>query len=154
MTWALILASEKDAEAVRTWLSQCVGSDRSAPDACWRAIACAELVRLDTPPMFFRPGAPRWHRAICRLLRPPVTNFAPRGSLLARARRWVHHVVLRYESETCDACGGRVLTSFWCDDDDQWESAYVRATGALPKWRDGCWSGLLCEPCFLREASQ
>jgi hypothetical protein len=93
------------------------------------------------------------HRVAVFILRPPAYNWPPnRGPWWARLRRWVWHIILRHESETCDACGGRVERAWWADTPELWARTYARATGRASVFRDGCGSGLLCCACFERHA--
>ncbi len=83
------------------------------------------------------------HKLACFVLRPPVTRWPPgRGAWWARARRWVIHILLRYNSETCDRCGGRVEVA-WMASDECWRETYAAATG-----HDRGSGGLLCLLCF------
>lgn len=66
---------------------------------------------------------------------------------IGRLRAWIIRHVLRDNSETCNRCGRRNAASWWCDDPDQWERVYERATG-----RNRGGSGLLCARCFVRFA--
>lgn len=83
---------------------------------------------------------------LARLLRCPVYRWHPRGPWWARLRRGCWYVLLRYDTELCDACGGRVRSAWWAED-GAWEPAYEAATGTA---RGG--SGLLCERCYERGA--
>jgi hypothetical protein len=76
-----------------------------------------------------------------------VTNWPARGAWWARFRRWWFHVVMCYESETCDRCGSRVEVA-WMTSDECWRAAYTKATGC-----DRGSRGLLCLMCFDKAAT-
>ena len=87
---------------------------------------------------------------IAWLTRAPAHRWQDRGPLRSRVRRWILHTVLRYEGESCDACGGAVEAAWWCDDDD-WRAAYRSIVSTeSPIAGDGSHvhQGLLCMRCF------
>jgi hypothetical protein len=59
---------------------------------------------------------------------------------------------MRYDCESCDACGGRVGVPWWADPRAYWLDVYEELLGFRPRIADGIAGGLLCLPCFARGA--
>lgn len=98
-----------------------------------------------------KPSRTHW---IARLTGAPASRWPDRGPWWARVRRWCLHTILRYDSESCDRCGGRVRLVWWATPSTYWVDVYERAAGNRPPVRDTVGAGLLCVRCFQRAASK